>query len=293
MPTDINRRFLLASRPTDLPSDANFRIESKAMPTLEDGQVLVRVLIAALSPWQGQRLKDFENYTQPFEIGELIDCDVLGQVISGEADGLKRGDLVTGRLGWQEYAAAKPEYLSPATREFDETLWLTALSSPGLTAYSAMEMFGRPMPGQTIVVTSAAGSVGSYAIQLAKLAGMTVVGIAGGAEKCRVVSELLGADACLDHRMPDLASRLRETCPEGVHLFLDTVGGWIGDAARRACLSPRRDCPGQRRRRGGRFYDSVGCVARGHGRKRPSCPEARDREVSEGPCGAKCGRKTP
>jgi NADPH-dependent curcumin reductase CurA len=230
MPTYINRRFLLASRPTDLPSDANFRIESKAMPALEGGQVLVRVLIAALSPWQGQRLKDFENYTQPFEIGELIDCDVLGQVISGEADGLKRGDLVTGRLGWQEYAAAKPEYLSPATTEFDETLWLTALSSPGLTAYSAMEMFGRPMPGQTIVVTSAAGSVGSYAIQLAKLAGMTVVGIAGGAEKCRVVSELLGADACLDHRMPDLASRLRETCPEGVHLFLDTVGGWIGDA---------------------------------------------------------------
>ena len=230
MPTDINRRFLLASRPTDLPSDANFRIESKAMPALEGGQVLVRVLIAALSPWQGQRLKDFENYTQPFEIGELIDCDVLGQVISGEADGLKRGDLVTGRLGWQEYAAAKPEYLSPATTEFDETLWLTALSSPGLTAYSAMEMFGRPMPGQTIVVTSAAGSVGSYAIQLAKLAGMTVVGIAGGAEKCRVVSGLLGADACLDHRMPDLASRLRETCPEGVHLFLDTVGGWIGDA---------------------------------------------------------------
>lgn len=230
MPTDINRRFLLASRPTDLPSDANFRIDSKAMPALEGGQVLVRVLIAALSPWQGQRLKDFENYTQPFEIGELIDCDVLGQVISGEADGLKRGDLVTGRLGWQEYAAAKPEYLSPATTEFDETLWLTALSSPGLTAYSAMEMFGRPMPGQTIVVTSAAGSVGSYAIQLAKLAGMTVVGIAGGAEKCRVVSGLLGADACLDHRMPDLASRLRETCPEGVHLFLDTVGGWIGDA---------------------------------------------------------------
>ena len=86
MPADINRRFLLASRPTDLPSDANFRIEPSAMPTLEDGEVLVRVLIAALSPWQGQRLKDFENYTKPFNIGELIDCDVLGQVISGGTD---------------------------------------------------------------------------------------------------------------------------------------------------------------------------------------------------------------
>ena len=230
MPTDINRRFLLASRPTDLPSDANFRIEPSAMPTLEDGEVLVRVLIAALSPWQGQRLKDFENYTKPFNIGELIDCDVLGQVISGSTEDLKKGGLVTGRLGWQEYAAAKPELLLPATTEFDETLWLTALSSPGLTAYSAMEMFGRPMPGQTIVVTSAAGSVGSYAIQLAKLAGMKVVGIAGGTEKCKIVTKSLGADACLDHRIPNLTSRLRKTCPEGVHLFLDTVGGWIGDA---------------------------------------------------------------
>ena len=140
------------------------------------------------------------------------------------------GDLVTGRLGWQEYAIAKPENLLPATRDFGETLWLTALSSPGLTAYCAMEMFGRPMPGQTLVVTSAAGSVGSYAVQLGKLAGMKVVGIAGGPEKCAVVTGQLGAYACLDHRVPDLASRLRETCPEGVHLFFDTVGGWIGDA---------------------------------------------------------------
>ena len=91
-------------------------------------------------------------------------------------------------------------------------------------------MFGRQMPGQTLVVTSAAGSVGSYAVQLGKLSGMKVVGIAGGPEKCRVVAERLGADACLDHNAPDLASRLREICPEGVHLFFDTVGGAVGDA---------------------------------------------------------------
>ena len=164
MPSDINRRFHLAVRPTNLPGDAHFRIETAPIPKPGTGEVLVRVLIAALSPWQGQRLKDFENYTAPFEIGELIDCDVLGQVVESKTGERQPGDLVTGRLGWQEYAIAKPENLLPATRDFGETLWLTALSSPGLTAYCAMEMFGRPMPGQTLVVTSAAGSVGSYAV---------------------------------------------------------------------------------------------------------------------------------
>lgn len=200
------------------------------MPNPAAGEVLVRILLAALSPWQGQRLKDFENYTKPFEIGELIDCDVLGQVMSGEAGDYRPGDLVTGRLGWQEYALARPESLLPATAAFPETLWLTALSSPGLTAYCAMEMFGRPMPGQILVVTSAAGSVGSYAVQLGKLSGMKVVGIAGGDRKCAIVTEQLGADFCLDHRTPDLAGRLRDICPEGVHLFFDTVGGPIADA---------------------------------------------------------------
>ena len=230
MPSDINRRFVLASRPRDLPRDEHFRIEEGPLPVPDTGEVLVRVLITALSPWQGQRLKDFENYTKPFAIGELIDGDVLGQVIGGETETLKAGDLVTGRLGWQEYALARPDDLLPAIADFEDTLWLTALSSPGLTAYCAMERFGRPMPGQTLVVTSAAGSVGSYAVQLGKLAGMKVVGIAGGPEKCDTVTGQLGADACLDHRTPDLAERLRETCPEGVHLFFDTVGGWIGDA---------------------------------------------------------------
>ena len=229
-PPDMNRRFLLATRPSDLPDASHFMIEAAPVPVPGAGELLVRVLIAALSPWQGQRLKDFENYTVPFAIGDLIDCDVLGQVVDSTVGDFAPGDLVTGRLGWQEYALARPEALLPATPEFEETLWLTALSSPGLTAYCAMEMFGRPMPGQTLVVTSAAGSVGSYAVQLGKLSGMKVVGIAGGPEKCRVVAERLGADSCLDHKTPDLAGRLREICPEGVHLFFDTVGGAVGDA---------------------------------------------------------------
>jgi NADPH-dependent curcumin reductase CurA len=150
--------------------------------------------------------------------------------VAGFSKDFSVGDLVTGRLGWQEYAVAKPAGLLATTTDFDETLWLTALSSPGLTAYCALEMFGRPMPGQTLVVTSAAGSVGSYAVQLGKLAGMKVVGIAGSSAKCNIVTDCLGADACLNHQEDDLAAHLRATCPEGVHSFFDTVEGSIADA---------------------------------------------------------------
>jgi NADPH-dependent curcumin reductase len=226
---EVSCRFVLKSRPVDLPSDENFSIETVPVKMPGDGQVLVKVLIAALSPWQNQRLKDFKNYTKPFEIGELIDCDVLGQVVAGDAGGLHPGQMVTGRLGWREYALATPGQLLAVTDEFPDTLWLTALSSPGLTAYCGMDLFARPMPGQTMVVTSAAGSVGGYAVQLGKLAGMRVVGIAGGARKCGLVSDHLGADVCVDYQAPGFAEQLAAACPGGVNLFFDTLGGPIAD----------------------------------------------------------------
>ena len=224
-----NRRFVLRARPHDLPDDAHFTIETVAVPTPKPGEALVKVLLAALSPWQNQRLKDFKNYTRPFTIGELIDCDVLGEVVSSRTDALEPGQRVTGRLGWQEYAVAEPASLLPVTKEFPDTWWLTALSSPGLTAYCAMDVCARPMPGQTLVVTSAAGAVGSYAVQLGKLAGMRVVAIAGGRAKCRLVVSERGADICLDHRGKDFSEQLAAACPDGVHLFFDTLGGPIAD----------------------------------------------------------------
>ena len=226
----INRRFVLASRPDTLPDDSHFRIETADVTSPEAGEVLVRILLVALSPWQGQRLKDFRNYTRPFEIGELIDCDVLGEVIESRSDNLAEGSWVTGRLGWQEYAIAEAETLSPVHREFDEQIWLSALSSPGLTAYSAMNLFGRPMPGQTLVVTSAAGSVGSYAVQLGKLSGMRVIGITGSDSKCKAVTDKLGADAAINYQQKDFSERLAKACSEGIDLVFDTVGGTVADA---------------------------------------------------------------
>ena len=226
---ETNRRFTLKTRPESLPSDENFNIEKCAILPTPPGKLLIKILMVALSPWQNQRMKDFKNYTEPFKIGELIDCDVLGQVVDGDVDGYLPGQLVTGRLGWQEYAIASPDQLIAISSEFPEKLWLTALSSPGLTAYCALDLFGRPMPGQTLVVTSAAGAVGSFAIQLVKLAGMRVIGITGNKEKSKKVIEQLGADDCLEHNNPSFAHNLADTCPDGVNLFFDTLGGGIGD----------------------------------------------------------------
>jgi len=226
----INRRFVLAQRPQTLPDASHFKIESMPVQLPGHDQVLVRTLLVALSPWQGQRLKDFRNYTKPFEIGELIDCDVLGQVTQTNSNDLEVGAWVTGRLGWQEYAVANPQQLISVSNEFDQTMWLSALSSPGLTAYCALDMFARPMPGQTMLVTSAAGSVGSYAVQLGKLAGMRVIGIAGSSAKCRMLTDRLGVDAAVNYQQNDFAMQLAQACPAGVDLVFDTVGGEVADA---------------------------------------------------------------
>lgn len=228
----FSRHYILRSRPIDLPGPLNFEIEQVDHPVLELSEFRVAVRYVALSPWQGQRLKDFSNYTHPFEIGELIDCDVLGEIVeSGSAvpNECGVGQIVTGRLGWQEFAVTTAEHVRVESGEFDPTLWLTALSSSGLTAYCAMDMFGRPMPGQSMVVTSAAGAVGGYAVQLGKLAGMHVVGVAGGQEKCTHVVEILSADACVDYRADDYHDQLKSILPDGGHLVFDTVGGPVAD----------------------------------------------------------------
>ena len=189
----------------------NFALEVAPVSAPGPSQVLVEVLMAALSPWQNQRLKDFKNYTIPFAIGELIDCDELGRVIESRDDAYSVGQHVTGRLGWQTHALANPAQLTVVDDEFSTKQWLTVLSSPGLTAYAAMDLFGRPMPGQTMVVTSAAGAVGSYAVQLGKLAGMHVVGVAGSSQKSATVTATLGADACIIYGEPEFSQRLHET----------------------------------------------------------------------------------
>ena len=127
----LNRRYVLRERPLELPDDSHFSVESTPIPSPGEGEVLVKTLLVALSPWQNQRLKDFKNYTRPFAIGELIDCDVLGEVTVSNCAEIEPGQLVTGRLGWQEWAVTTAQKVILIDDEFAPELWLTALSSPG------------------------------------------------------------------------------------------------------------------------------------------------------------------
>ncbi len=219
----------MKSRPANLPGPDNYQIETGPLPTVGKEQVLVKIELVALSPWQGQRSKNFKNYTRPFEIGELIDCDVLGQVVQSQSDSFKPGQRVTSRLGWQEYAVANADQLKPVSADYQDSHWLTALSSPGQTAWLAMETFAWPGSGQTVVVTSAAGAVGNYAVQLARHAGARVVGITGSEHKRAGITTRLGGDVALSYRSSDFAAQLAQSCPNGVDMVFDTTGGPVTD----------------------------------------------------------------
>ena len=230
IPTLENRRFVLCSRPVYLAGPENFELQHCPVPATGAGEALVRVELAALSAWQGMRAKDFRNFIRPFDIGELISCDTFARVIESRCEALPVGTAVVGRQGWQDYALVRSGDVSVASDAYTGEEWLSALSSPGQTPYLAFSQKVRPMPGATLAVTSAAGAVGSYAVQLGKLGGMRVVGIAGGPEKTAFVRQELGADAALDHRSQTFGRDLAAACPDGVHLFFDTVGGPIADA---------------------------------------------------------------
>ena len=230
IPPRENRRFVLRSRPVHLAGPENFELQRCPVPEIGDGQALVRIEMAALSAWQGMRTKDFKNFIRPFDIGEPISCDTFGRVVESRCDALPAGAAAVGRQGWQDYAAVRPGEVSLASDDYTAEEWLTALSSPGQTPYLAYSQKARPMPGETLVVTSAAGAVGSYAVQLGRLAGARVVGIAGGPEKTAFVCDRLGADAAVDYRSGSFGDDLAAACPDGVNLYFDTVGGPVADA---------------------------------------------------------------
>jgi NADPH-dependent curcumin reductase CurA len=223
------RVIRLKCRPVELPGPEHFEITTERRPEPGPGEALIRIEAAALSPWQGQRLKDFRNYTKPFEIGELIDGDVLGRVAQSNTPDLPIGAKVIGRLGWREYAVTTPGAVEIVPGGQTAKTTLVTLSSPGLTAYAGLNAANRGMPGETLVVTSAAGGVGSHVVQLGLMAGMRVIGLAGGEEKRQIVQDRLGAHVAIDYRAPDLEDQLKAALPNGFDLFYDTVGGALAD----------------------------------------------------------------
>lgn len=225
-----NRRIVLASRPVGEPTAANFRLESTALPVPAEGQILLRALYLSLDPYMRGRMSDAKSYAAPVAIDAVMVGATVCRVETSRHAGFAEGELVLAYTGWQDYALSDGAGLSKLGSLAQPSLALGVLGMPGFTAYMGLLDIGQPKAGDTVVVAAASGAVGSVVGQIAKLQGCRVVGIAGGAEKCRYVLEELGFDACIDHRAPDLPAQLAAACPKGIDVYFENVGGAVFDA---------------------------------------------------------------
>jgi len=230
-----NRRVLLASRPVGLPTPANWQIADAPMPALPPGGVLVKNLMLSLDPAMRGWMNEGRSYIEAVGIGDVMRAGGVGRIISSDTSAFAVGDHVTGMLGVQQFCAIEAKALAPTgLSPIDLGMaplpkWLNALGMPGMTAYFGLLDVGQPKPGETVVVSGAAGAVGQTVGQVAKIKGCRVVGIAGGAAKCEFVVKELGFDACIDYKAGSVRDGLKAHCPKGVDVYFDNVGGDILD----------------------------------------------------------------
>ena len=227
----INHRIVLNSRPVGAPTLDNFRLEEAPIAAPATGEVLLRTLYLSLDPYMRGRMSDGPSYAAPVALGEAMVGSTVSRVESSNHPDFKPGDLVLGQSGWQSLALANDKDLNKLdTAMTQPSLALGVLGMPGFTAYMGLLDIGQPKADETVVVAAASGAVGSVVGQIAKLKGCHVVGIAGGADKCRYVVDELGFDACIDHRSPDFKQQLASACPKGIDVYFENVGGAVFDA---------------------------------------------------------------
>ena len=226
-----NRQVLLKRRPSGAPTVDDFEIVDAPLPEPQEGEVLLRGIYLSLDPYMRGRMSAARSYAKPVEIGAVMEGRVVGQVARSRHADFREGDFALGGYGWQLYSAVAGSTLTkldPAEAPLPSALGI--LGMPGLTAFVGLDEIGRPHPGETVVISAASGAVGAVAGQLAKRAGARVVGIAGGADKCRYVTDELGFEACLDHRTGDLGAALDQACPRGIDVYFENVGGAVQQA---------------------------------------------------------------
>ncbi len=236
--TTINRQWHLASRPTGEPTASNFRLVEATVPDLKDGEVLVQNHFMSLDPYMRGRMNDAKSYAQPQALDQVMGGGTAGVVVASKHAGFSVGDKVVGIGGWQEYWVVDGNQRG-VMRKVDTThiplsAYLGTVGMPGATAWYGLTKIIAAKPGETVVVSAASGAVGTVVGQLAKARGCRAVGLAGGPEKCRYVTEELGFDACIDYRQhPDLKSlsaALKEACTSGIDGYFENVGGITLDA---------------------------------------------------------------
>ncbi len=224
---DINRQWLLANRPAGEPSESDFEMVERPVPEPGEGVFVVRAIYLSLDPYMRGRMRDVKSYAVPAALGEVMVGGAVSQVIASKNPAFVEGEIVQGSFGWQEYAASD----GTDVRTVDASLApistaLGVLGMPGMTAYFGLLEVGQPVAGETVVVSAASGAVGGVVGQIARIKDCRAVGIAGGAEKCAYMSDVLGFEEAVDYKAePDLRTALAEACPDGVDVYFDNVGG--------------------------------------------------------------------
>lgn len=225
------RAWTLKQRPQGMPTHADFELKESELPPLGEGEVRVANAWLSVDPYMRGRMNDVKSYVPPFQLGEPMEGGAVGRVVESRADGYAEGDLVQHMLGWRDVAQGPAAAFNklPALGVADQQ-WLGNLGLTGGTAYWGLLDAAQAKEGETVFVSAAAGAVGSAVVQIAKAKGMTVVGSAGGPEKCAWVKEL-GADAVIDYKAGPVLDGLRAAAPKGIDVYFDNVGGDHLDAA--------------------------------------------------------------
>lgn len=224
------RQMILASRPEGgKASLSNFELQSTELPAPGAGEVAVRLIWMSLDPYMRGRMDDARSYVEPFKLGEALQAGAVAEVTASNSDAFAVGDIVTGMMPWAEHAVlpeAGLRKVDPAHGPIQRAV--SVLGMPGMTAWVGLTRIGEAKEGDTVLISAATGAVGSVAGQIAKARGLKVIGVAGGAEKCRIAVEELGYDACLDHRegdARDLSARIKQAAPQGIDVYFENVGG--------------------------------------------------------------------
>jgi NADPH-dependent curcumin reductase CurA len=233
-----NKQILLDNRPQAEASASNFKLVSSETPALQEGEVLVRHHFLSLDPYMRGRMNDAKSYAAPQPLGQVMQGGTVGEVVESRSPKFQAGDKVVGMGGWQEYSvvsADQPGGLHKVdTTHVPLSHYLGAVGMPGVTAWYGLVKIIEPQAGQTVVVSAASGAVGSALGALAKARGCRAVGIAGGPDKCRYVTDELGFDACVDYKQhadaQSLSKALKEACPDGIHGYFENVGGLVMNA---------------------------------------------------------------
>ncbi|MBM7603538.1 NADPH-dependent curcumin reductase CurA [Metabacillus crassostreae] len=227
----MQKQILLKNRPIGTPTHNDFEVVETSIGTPSNGEILVKTVYISVDPYLRGRMNDTKSYIPPFQLNDVISSGVIGQVIESKSNLFKKNDFVLGSLGWQEYSIIKENTVRKINPNIAPvSTYLSVLGMTGLTAYFGLLDIGKPKEGETVVVSGAAGAVGSIVGQIAKIKGCRVVGIAGSEDKVNLLVNDFGFDEAINYHTEDVAVALQKACPDGIDVYFENVGGTISDA---------------------------------------------------------------